>query len=112
MTHLDKFEQDLARNKAERDRNDLSKILSLAEGRRLVWSMLSAAGVYGRSFTGEPLTTAHNEGRREGGIQLLERIEEQAPGSYLVMLREALDEETLIKNGRKIAEEQDASEAE
>lgn len=112
MSNLDEFTRKLEQDQAHRAREDLRKVLALPEGRRFVWSILSSTGVYGRAFTGEALTTAHNEGRREIGITLLEKIEADAPGSYLAMLREALDEQTLIENGRKLAVEQDAAEAE
>lgn len=110
MSKLADYEEKLAAATAERARDDLRAILATAEGRRFAWSILASAGVYGRSFTGEPLTTAHNEGRREVGLQLLERIEAQAPGSYLAMLREGLDDQTLIENARRIARDQDKAE--
>ena len=112
MTHLEEFDRLLAAEHERRAQEDLRKVMATGEGRRVLYSILASAGVYARAFTGEALTTAHNEGRREVGISLLERIEAQAPGSYLGMLREAIDEQTLIENGRRNARDKDALEAE
>ncbi|WP_445505016.1 Bbp19 family protein [Microvirga sp. G4-2] len=108
MSQLDEFNRKLAAEQEARDREDLRKVIGTAEGRRFIWSILSSSQVYGRAFTGDPLTTAHNEGRRWVGIELLERIETDVPGSYLAMLREALDEQTAIESSRKLLAEQDA----
>ena len=103
MTHLDEFEQLLTANQAHQAREDLRAVLSTPEGRRFAWSILSACGVYARSFTGEPLSSAFNEGRRSVGIEILERIEAQAPGSYQTMLKESLDEAQRVEGGRQAA---------
>lgn len=112
MSDLEQYNRRIAENLVDRARKDLKAVLDTAPGRRLVWSILASAGVYGRSFTGDALASAFNEGRREVGIALLEQIETEQPGAYLTMMREALDETTQIENGRKIAAENDAKAAE
>lgn len=110
-SHLEQYEQDLRQQIQDREREDLRKILDLPEGRRFVWSILETAGIYGRAFTGEALSMAFNEGRREIGITLLEKIEGHAQGSFLIMQREALNEKELHENGRRLAAAKDEGEA-
>ena len=112
MTHLAAYEQQLAADLKHREREDLRKVLATAEGRRFTWAILSACGVYQRTFTGDALSTVRNEGRREPGIELLERIEAHAPGSYLTMMKENLDEQAVIEAGRRNAEALDLQDPE
>lgn len=107
MTHLERHEQDLRESLANREREDLREVLDTAAGRRVLWSILDVSGVYGLSFTGEALGSAFNEGRRQIGITLLQKIEDLAPGSYLTMQREALDEKTTNESLRQAAIEKD-----
>ena len=111
MTHLETFEQDLADKLAEREREDLRAVLDTAAGRRVLWSLLDAAGVYGASYTGEAISTAYAEGRRAIGITLLQKIEDLAPGSFLTMQREVLDEKQTVEALRAAAIEKDQGEA-
>lgn len=108
MSELEALNRRIADDHAARDEADLRATLDTSRGRRILWSVLAQAGVYGRSFTGDALSTAYNEGRREVGIALLERVERSAPGAYLKMMKEALDEAALIENSRKQAAANDA----
>jgi len=110
MTHLETFEQELAETLATREREDLRKVLDSREGRRVLWSILDASGVYGLSYTGEAMSTGFNEGRRQIGITLLQKVEELAPGSYLMMQREVLDEKQTVAALRQAAIEKDQGE--
>ncbi|MBA1159380.1 hypothetical protein [Microvirga mediterraneensis] len=112
MTHLEQFEQELAEEIATRERDDLRKVLDSREGRRVLWSLLDAAGVYGLSYTGEAMSTGFNEGRRSVGITLLQKIEDLAPGSFLTMQREVLEEKQTVEGLRKAAAEKDEGESE
>lgn len=107
MTHAEELEKQLAAQETE----DLRAVLATPEGRRVLNGILGLTGIYGRSYTGEALSMAHLEGRREIGITLLEKIKAQAPGSYLAMLRESLEAETLIAERRREAAEKDQGES-
>lgn len=78
---------------------DLRAVLSLAQGRRMVWHLLDErCRTFGGSFTGDPQWTALNEGRRAVGIELMQAAQEHAPDLYLQMLTEAVrarEEESL-----------------
>lgn len=110
MTHLEQFEQELAEKLATREQEDLRKVLETVSGRRVLWSILDASGVYGLSYTGEAMSTGFNEGRRQIGITLLQKIEDLAPGSFLMMQREVLDEKQTVAGLRQAAIEKDEGE--
>jgi hypothetical protein len=73
---------------------DLKALLELPHGRRFIWWMLDAAGVYKSSFTGNS-TTFFNEGRRDLGLQLLAKIAESSPESLVLMMQESKKREEL-----------------
>ena len=57
------------------DQNSLTSILKSKEGRWFFMRLLDATGVNSSSFTGNS-TTFFNEGKRQGGLELLARIQE------------------------------------
>jgi len=72
MTASEKIEEvELAEQR--REEGDLRKVLSIPEGRRFVWKMLSRAGVFRSSFTGNS-HTFFNEGKREIGLGMFEDV--------------------------------------
>lgn len=73
---------------AREARLDLQQVLATPRGRRWVWRVLSLARIYEQSFTGDPLTTAFNEGRRAVGNQILAELNEAAPDAFVSMIRE------------------------
>lgn len=66
---------------------DLRKLLDRPEGRRVMWWVISEAGVYRTSFTGNS-TTFFNEGRRDLGLSILARISSVDNEALLSMMRE------------------------
>lgn len=74
--------------KQQRD-EDMTKLLSEAYGRRIMWRMLERCGIYKTSFTGNS-TTFFNEGRRAVGLETLEEIIASSPTSYTLMQSENL----------------------
>lgn len=112
LSHLEEFEALIEKQLADRNKQDMLAVLSTPEGRRFVWSILASAGVYQRAFAGDPCLTAFNEGSREVGIRLLERVEADARGSYLIMQQEQMNEISLVENARQIAMDQDEAEGE
>ena len=92
-------EFNLSERKKEID--DFKKVLSLPEGRRIMWKILSDAGVFRTSFTGNS-TTFFNEGKRDIGLLVLSGV--NAAGlKYLTQMQEEFANEQKIKT-QKIGE--------
>ncbi|WP_443747236.1 Bbp19 family protein [Asticcacaulis solisilvae] len=86
-----------AREKAERDRTaslnereDWRWLLSDARGRRIVRRLLDTCGVYRTSFTGNS-HTFFNEGQRNVGLVLIDKVHRHAPEQYTVMMQESTE---------------------
>lgn len=71
---------------------DIRAVMSTAAGRRWVWRLLESTGVWGASFTGDSLTSAHAEGRRFVGVALMAELQRDAEDSYVRMVAEQLQE--------------------
>jgi|SRR5665213_3406672 len=85
--------EELREKRKARDQSDLAKVLSLREGRRLVWKILSMSGVFALSYAGEAQwETNFNEGKRSVGNLLLKDI---SPETELAMKREAANDKLL-----------------
>lgn len=85
--------ESVRQKKILRDQSDLAKVLSLREGRRLVWKILSMAGVYALSFSGmDHAQTNFKEGMRSVGNLLLKDI---PPEIELAMKRESANDKLL-----------------
>ena len=93
----EKLEKDAERIR-KRDLGDIRKILSIPEGRRFFWRLLSEAGIFRSSFTGDSLQTAHNEGRREIGLIFLKDINAANPSSFAQLQREFVSEQNSKEN--------------
>ncbi len=71
---------------------DLLAVLSTPEGRRVMLHIVQEiCGAFNASFTGDPLTTAYNEGRRRPGLDLLGVIQAKYVDQYAMMLDEQLN---------------------
>ena len=57
----------------DRELSDIRKVIREPEGRRFYWRVLSDAGIFRNSFTGNS-TTFYNEGQRSIGLGLLEDL--------------------------------------
>lgn len=93
--------EDQARRRRKRELNDISKVLDIVEGRRLIWRLLSETGVYRSSFTQDSLQTAFNEGRRDIGLVILTDMNLAKPGAFAQLQREAISEAN-SKNAKNI----------
>ncbi|OHD24864.1 MAG: hypothetical protein A2Y38_16135 [Spirochaetes bacterium GWB1_59_5] len=77
---------------------DLQSVMSTMEGRRFIWRQLGETGVFRTSFVaGAADTTAFNEGSRNYGLRLLSEIMSELPDHYLIMQKEAVDNEQINK---------------
>lgn len=63
-------------------------ILDDEKGRRVLWWLLSECGVFRISMTGNS-ATFFNEGRRDIGLRLMDRIMALRPDIYAEMYRES-----------------------
>src|SRR3990172_11340064 len=76
----------------DRERDDLTQVLSTLQGRRFVWKILSDCGVFRLSYQfGDAQNTAFNEGRRGIGLALMVAIQGLDPTWYHRMAKEAHD---------------------
>lgn len=88
-------------DKSREGKRDAEKLAALAEaedvrwlmgskrGRRIVWRLLSQAGVFQLSFNTNSMTMAFAEGRRNEGLHLFALVNQHSPEHYPVMVKEA-----------------------
>jgi len=81
--------EERAKRRRERDLGDIRKILSIPEGRRFYWRILSVAGIFRTSWTGQVEQTLVNEGSRNNGLIFLNDLMEASPTSFVQLQREA-----------------------
>lgn len=97
MSELDDEEKaELQRQREELERiqaeADAKAVLSSASGRRFVWRLLEGhCRLHSSSFTGESLSSAHAEGRRSVGVEVMMELQRVALSGYLVMVAEQLE---------------------
>ena len=80
------------RIKESTEEGDLKWLMSSRQGRRIVWRLLSTAGVFQLSFNQNAMVMSFNEGRRNYGNLLLSQINSICPDLYPRMAKEANDE--------------------
>jgi hypothetical protein len=90
---------DIARERAAQDRKrklaqeqraeDTKWLMSHAQGRRLMWAMLSELGLYRTPFVGENNKTNFNLGEHNAALRLHSQLLEHAPDECDLMAREA-----------------------
>ena len=86
-----KKKSERAKKDRGRELNDLRTVLASAEGRRVIWRLMSHAGVFRGSFTGNS-ETFFNEGKRDIGLLILKDSMEAKPDSFAQMQREHASE--------------------
>lgn len=82
-------EETRRRIRIEQERDDYKWLLADPRGRRIMWELLSACGLYRTSFHSSGSQTAFNEGMRNIGIMLNARVIEHAPETWIQMSTEA-----------------------
>lgn len=78
----------------EREDDDLKQVMSTEYGRRFVWKILSASGVFHSSFSSDPYSTYFKEGARNRGLELFNSVLSVCHDLYLVMAEEAKEQES------------------
>ena len=70
----------------------ISTIMKLENGRDLMWRCLQNCCTFENIFNTDPILHAHNAGARAQGLWLERELKEAAPGDYIKMLQEHIDE--------------------
>ena len=70
------------------EQEDLRWLMSDKRGRRIMHRLLSAAGIYRSSFTGDATLAVFREGERNIGLRFLHDVQETCPERYVTMLQE------------------------
>ena len=73
----------------EQQRDDVRWLMSHAQGRRLMWAILSEMGLYRTPFTGENNKTNFNLGEHNAALRLHAMLLAHAPDECDTMAREA-----------------------
>jgi hypothetical protein len=74
---------------AEAERDELLWLMSDKRGRRFMWRLLSRAGIYRTSFTGDALTSAFEEGKKQEGFHQMTLIAQHCQPRFIEMQKEA-----------------------
>ncbi len=74
--------------KSINDEKDFAAVMSDAQGRRFMWSLLNEFGVFGQLFNESHATMAYLEGRRQAGLFLMTKINTICPEQYMTMANE------------------------
>lgn len=78
---------------AETAITDLLWLMGERRGRRIWHRLLERAGIYHTSYTGEALSSAFKEGRRNLGLELMNELLQHCPSRLSEMQRENLKHE-------------------
>lgn len=77
-----------AKQETRLESDDLKWLMGNRRGRRIVWRLLSRAGVYRSSFSTNAMQMAFNEGNRNEGLRLIVTLHQICPERYAEMLQE------------------------
>lgn len=83
------------------EEEDLKFVMSHQQGRRLMWRLLSKAGVYRTSFSQNGLEMAFREGQRNLGLFLQAEILDACPDRHQQMLKESRDARPGNRSGKR-----------
>lgn len=81
------------KRKANVEEEDLRFVMGTPQGRRLMWRVLCTTGMRRSSYTGNS-ETYFREGERNVGLRLQQELERIAFDEYLLMLKEARENES------------------
>ncbi len=89
--------KDISAKETEKRLNDLRKVLSIPEGRRLFWWLMSETGLFKNDFIGEVSLLQFQSGQKNIGSMILGYIEMAGPGIYPRMRREAISNQKQLE---------------
>jgi hypothetical protein len=81
-------------------RNDLATMLKSKSGRHVLWTVMTRAGIYRNSCTGNGWTFYY-EGERSQGLRLLKDIEDVDQENLFTMMRESREKEISYERKRE-----------
>lgn len=76
----------------ERKAREFKLLMSMREGRNLMWELLSDAGVFQSSYRGDG-ATEFREGQRNVGLRYLKMLHDICPEHYITMLQEQREDD-------------------
>jgi hypothetical protein len=100
---IEKRKAEVAKLQERRDErwlNDVRRILSMPEGRRLLWRLLEEARVFHSTYTGNA-DTYFNEGKRSMGLLVLGEMLRAKPDSLFQMQKEAASDPLRVVEAKK-----------
>jgi len=101
----DDIESRVAAEWQQQRENDLRQAMDTAQGRRLLFGIMSGTGTFSKTFTGSS-QSYYNEGRRSVGLDLFHEVMDIEPSRFLTMWNE--DKEARAERERRInAESED-----
>jgi hypothetical protein len=74
---------------AEAERDELLWLMSDKRGRRFMWRLLTRAGIYQTSFTGDALSSAFKEGKKQEGLHQTTLVTKHCLQRFIEMQQEA-----------------------
>lgn len=92
QTSTEKQRQETAANFANDERNDFVFLMGTQQGRRMVWRILEAAGVFQEVFDGTNEGTIFAAGKRNIGLRLMDKIFDYCPDAFTLMMKEQHDD--------------------
>ncbi len=104
MNHPTDIEEQAARRREEQQRlrvlvlqenEDLKWLMNAKRGRRVMHRLLERAGVFQLSFNTNAMTMAFNEGRRNEGLALTNKLMAACPEQWALMLKENTEKDML-----------------
>lgn len=72
---------------------NIAAIMSTKGGREFINRVLNQCGVFSDGFSPDTHEHAKNAGRRQIGLWLTNELKEAAPGEYLILIREHINDE-------------------
>lgn len=79
---------DAAQEARDLQNADLRTLMGTAPGQRVMWWLMELAGVYRSSFNHSGSVMAFNEGQRNIGLVLVNRLNDACPQQFAAMLIE------------------------
>jgi hypothetical protein len=79
----------------ENEEGDVKWLMGNKRGRRVIWRLLDAAGIFRSSFNTNAMAMAFAEGNRNYGLRMLAIVHAQCPELYPVMMKENTNERTI-----------------
>lgn len=90
-----KRQEELRRERNNRERADLQFVMGHQQGRRFVWKLLSETGMFEHGFIPNGSEQYYRAGKRDVGLALLGVIHKDFPDMYQLMQNEAIQQQKL-----------------